>query len=145
MNLFVAAIPSSIYLNKPCVDDGVYLCNIMYGYSVSPNAGRHDLVETYSMPFTTPSCMYANFGFIGIIAGGIILGIIYRRIYSLLKKNKNPFTILLYLTVIYQLELSTLSISQALIPIVFCGVAYYICCLRCRQKMYVLRPTNYSS
>ena len=52
LNLFVAAIPSSIYLNKPCIDDGNYLCNLMHGYSVSPNAGRNDLLVKYSVPFS---------------------------------------------------------------------------------------------
>ena len=138
LNLFVAWIPSSIFRNKPCLDDGVYLCNLLYGYNFSPNTGRNDLIETYSWPFTTPSCMYACFGFIGILIGGIILGIIYRKTYKLTMKKTNPFTVFLYFLIIYQLEFSTLSISQTLIPMVVCGVSYYYCIKRTGTATYRL-------
>lgn len=144
LNLFVAWIPSSIYKNKPCVDDGIYLCNMLYGYVVSPNAGRNDLVETYSWPFTTPSCMYACFGLVGIIIGGILLGIIYRKTYRLTINKANPFTVFLYFLVIYQLELSTLSISQTLIPMIICGIVYRLCAKTTGKKAYNLHLQSFA-
>ena len=133
LNLLVAWIPSSVYHNKPCIDDGVYLCNLMYGHSVLPNMGRNDLIETYSWPFTTPSCLFANFGVLGITVGGIVLGIIFRKTYCLLGKKNNPFIIYLYFLIVYQLEFSTLSISQAIVPIILCGIVYR-CCVKYAGK-----------
>lgn len=145
LNLFTIAIPSSVYPNKPCIDDGIYLCNLMSGYVVSPNAGRVGLAETYSWPFTTPGCMFANFGIIGIIVGGIILGVIFRKAYKLLKRKCDPFVIFIYFLVIYQLEFSTLSISQAIVPIVFCGVTYYFCVKYTGRIQYKFRIQHFSS
>lgn len=126
LNLLVSFIPSSIYTNKPCVDDGNYLCNIMYGYQVSPNAGRDDLPIKYSIPFSTQGCTYANFGIIGVVFAGLLLGIIYRQTYDKFQKRITAFSVILYQLIVYQLELSTLSIIQTLIPLVFLGVTFVI-------------------
>lgn len=140
LNLLVAAIPSSIYINKPCIDDGNYLCNLINGYNVSPNAGRNDLPVKYSIPFSTPGCMYANFGILGIILAGLILGFIFKKTYNSFRKNINPFTVFLYQLVVYQLEFTTLSISQTIIPLVISGLVYYVCMKYFVDKnSYILR------
>ena len=145
LNLFVAIVPSSIYINKPCIDDGNYLANIIHGVEVWPNMGRNDLPIKYSMPFSTPSCMYINFGFLGIVFGGFVLGIVFDKAYSILKKDVNPFTIFFYQLIVYQLELTTLSISQTLVPIAVSLIAYYFILLVFKKNKYFSRPSLASS
>lgn len=128
LNLLVAPIPSSIYENKPPLDDGIYLNQLLHGYEVNPNDGRKDLVFKYSIPFSTQGAMYANFGILGVSMATILMGMLYAKIYKKLNenKNKNIFIIIVYQLVIYQLELSTLSITQTLIPLILMWITYTI-------------------
>lgn len=126
LNIFVGWIPSSIFVNKPPVDDGMYLSNLILGYNVSPNQSANSLNFQSSIPFSTPGCLYANFGLIGIIIGGIFMGIVYKKIYSRIVNNNNAFNVVFYVLIVYQLELSTLSISQVLIPLFVIAFIYLL-------------------
>lgn len=119
-----AFIPYSLYPQKPPIDDGIYLSNIMYGYWVNPPVSRDNLTITYSIPFSTPGILYANFGMIGIIIGQLLMGIIYSKVYKKLKMKQNVLWIIIFQLVVYQLELSTLSIMQTIIPLVITYLAY---------------------
>lgn len=134
-NLLVALVPSSIYTNKPCIDDGNYLCNLIYGYSCGPNDGRDDLTVKYSMPFSSQSISYANFGILGVFIGAIILGYLYKKVYSNLLHNPTVFSVILYQLIVYQFELTTLGIMQAIIPLVLCVVVWFIT-LKLSTKSY---------
>lgn len=126
LNLFLAPIPSSIYSNKPAVDDGVYLNNLIRGYNVTPNQAVRTIPIVSSVPFSTQGSMYANFGIIGIIVAGYILGKIYKRVYRKISGECTVLRVIVYQLVLYQLEFSTLSIVQTLIPLVIIGTVYYL-------------------
>ena len=119
LNIFYQPIPSTIFPNKPPMDDGMYLYNIMRGQSVSPNTPTNQLEYQTSIPFSTAGIAYANFGLIGIILGGFLIGLIHSISYRrLIKSNFSAGFIIIYQIVLFRLELSTLHILSSLIPIV---------------------------
>jgi len=124
LNLLKAPIPSSIFPDKPPIDDGMYLNQLLHGYTVDPNQGRTSLYVKYSIPFSTQGAMYANFGIVGVIISEFLLGMLYAKIYKLVIDTRDIFAIILYQLIIYQLELTTLSIAQTLIPLVIIWVVY---------------------
>lgn len=124
INLLTSPIPSAIMENKPPVDDGMYLCNILRGYDVAPPAPVSQLPVYSSYPFSTQGIMYANFGIFGVLFGELIMGAIYGRIYKILRNTKSEYMVIVFQLVIYQLELSTLSIVQTLIPLLTTYVAF---------------------
>ncbi len=112
INLFSFLIPSSIMPNKVPIDDGIYLFNIVKGYDVGPNTGRLELKYLTGIPFTTQGLAYANFGIIGIVVFGLIMGVIYFKMYKYLQENKNPFIACVYFYVIYMFGFTTLKIYR---------------------------------
>lgn len=122
--LLTAFIPYRFYPLKPPIDDGVYLANIMYGHWVVPPVPRDSLTITYSIPFSTPSILYANFGSLGVFLGELLMGIVYAKVYKKLKTRKNVLWVIVSQLVLYQLELSTLSIVQTVIPLLVAFFAY---------------------
>ena len=138
LNLFTAFIPSSMYSNKPPIDDGMYLSNLILGNVVSPSMGRADLDFQSSIPFSTQSCLFINFGLVGVFLGEFLLGILYGVVYKYLKKIRSPFSSYVYFVVIYVLELSSLSIVQALIPLALCFLVYIFCKIAWGIKHYGL-------
>ena len=133
LNLLVAPIPSSMYPNKPCVDDGNYLCNIMRGYDTTPDMGRDELTVDYSVPFSTQGCMFANFGYAGVVVAGLLLGVFYAWIYCLHLRWRTVFSVIAYQLAVYQLELSTLSIVQTVVPLILTAAIWFLC-TRCFVK-----------
>lgn len=112
LNLFVSFIPSRIWANKPAVDEGLYLKHLMNGIDISPNASVSSLMFKTSTPFTTPGLLYANFGAIGIIIGGIILGYIYKLAYKqIMKRDKTVFNYVLYRIVIFDFGLTVMYLT----------------------------------
>lgn len=126
LNIFTSFIPSSLYPNKPPVDDGMYLSNLILGYKINPSMGRDDLVFQSSIPFSTQGCLYINFGIFGVIIGEFIIGFVYGLIYEYTVSRRSPFVAYIYFIVIYVLELSTLSIIQALTPLAICFICYFL-------------------
>lgn len=120
LGLFTAFIPSSIYEKKPSVDDGCYLSNMIYGYNVKPLEPGKDLTVKYSIPFSTNGLAYANFGVLGIVFINIIVGYLYGIYYFSMRNSKSVKKIILYELIIYQLEITTLSIVQTLMPMIIC-------------------------
>lgn len=117
INVICAPLPSAIFSWKPPVDDGMYLCNLMRGYNVVPPSNVFPIYN--SIPFSTQSSMYANFGIVGVIVGSIIIGRLYAKAYMRIKDiGGDPLMVVVYFAIVYQLELSSLSIVQTLIPVV---------------------------
>lgn len=126
LGLFTSFIPSAVFPSKPPVDDGIYLSNLIYGYKVLPPVSDSYLNVKYSIPFSTSGLAYANFGVFGIIFANIILGIAFSFGYKYVKTNKTPFAVLIYAFLLYQLELTTLSIVQTMMPILICVISYLL-------------------
>ena len=126
INLFYGPIPSSFFQNKPALDDGIYLNHLLHGFYITPDAGRLNFQVLFSVPFSSQSSMFANFGAIGVVLGGLFLGFLYNLTYNKMLRFKTPLTVFIYYLIIYQLELSSLSIVQTLIPLVTFYCCYYI-------------------
>lgn len=123
-------IPSALnptLKDKPSMDDGIYLVNLLRGYDVDINSKVSQLPsQTGSVPFSTQSYMYANFGIIGIIIGGIIMGWIYMFTFNRMRRDTNAFSIAIYFFIIYSFGLSTGRMIPTLITIAFILCCQYI-------------------
>ena len=118
IDLLYAPIPSKIYSNKPPVDDGVYLANIMLGYKVQPPTPYKEILYQSSVPFSSRGIMFANFGIIGVVLGSVILGYIYGKVYLKTKKsNYNIYRIIVYQIVIVEFGLSNKQIVSVIVPV----------------------------
>lgn len=124
LNIPLQVIPRSIYPKKPPMDDGMYLLNMMYGEKVSPNMATADLYYQTSVPFTLESSLYSNFGLLGIILGGLLVGMFYQYIYKVLISCYCPIVmILVYQEIIFVFVPSVLHATSA---IIICGVYWII-------------------
>ena len=137
INLCLAPIPSTMIGWKPPVDDGIYLANAVHGHFVKPPATLDYLPWYNSFPMSTPGGMYINFGIIGLIIGSIFIGYLYGKTYErLIRNGYDVVTVIVYQLVIYQLELTSLSIVQTLTPIVVVLVfTRFLCGRRIKYDM----------
>lgn len=115
--------------DKPSLDDGIYLVNYLRGFNVDINSNMSALPsQTGSVPFSTPAYMFANFGTIGVIFGGLIMGWIYMIFYNRMLSRTNAFSITTYFLIIYSFGLSTGRMIPTLISIIFIIVSEKILC-----------------
>lgn len=126
LGLITAFIPSSLYPGKPPVDDGMYLYSICMGrQDIMPVMATRSL-NLSSYPLETFGSMYANFGFMGVLIGMIILGHIINRTYKRIEKNNyRVLDIIIYAQMLFGFELSTLRIFQILEIFIMLGVIVY--------------------
>ena len=82
INFLMAPIPAAFLNDKPPVDEGLYLANLIMGYESSPPETRFSYEA--SIPFDNQGIMYANFGIVGLFLGGLLIGIVYGYTYKLL-------------------------------------------------------------
>ena len=116
-NLLLSPIPKVWAPWKPPVDDGMYLANAVIGYAVKPPAV--DLPWNNSYPLSTPAGLFINFGVLGLIFGSVLLGWLYGWVFKILKDSGyDIIMIIIYQLIIYQFEISSLSIVQTLTPMV---------------------------
>lgn len=120
VDLLYSPIPSSIFSNKPPVDDGVYLANLIKGYDISPSMPFKDIPFKSSVPFTQFGILYANLGFIGLIFGMFFTGFIYQFTYKIVNDTKfDIFSLIIYQVIMYTFKFSNLAISMTLQTIIF--------------------------
>jgi oligosaccharide repeat unit polymerase len=106
MDLLYSFIPSSIYLDKPPVAEGVYFFNNIIGNIHTPPYPARKMILV-GWPPGTMGIMYSNFHIFGIAFGYYILGILYKYSYlKLLKSNYSIPIIYLYLYIIIKFELT---------------------------------------
>lgn len=123
-NILVQWIPRSLYPNKPPMDDGMYLYNMMRGQKVTPHMPTSELNYDTSVPYTMEGALYSNYGLIGIIIGSILIGLLYQHTYRILKDTHySIFMILVYQEVIFVFVPSVLHATSTLIT---CGIYYLI-------------------
>lgn len=140
--LLTAIIPSAIYINKPPVDDGMYLYSICQGReSIIPPMSVKELNGS-SYPLETFVSMYANFGLIGLFIGMFLLGVILQKIYYKMERSNYSLKwILLYCAIVIEFQLSTLRIFQFFIAyILLTGIDIFIKVIRRRiykHKKYI--------
>ena len=122
-NIFLQWIPRSLYPNKPPMDDGMYLVNMMYGQQVTPDMSPDDMMYDTSEPFTMEGALYANFGFLGLVFGGFIIGLLYQFSYKLLiDTGAAILTLIIYREIVFTFVPSVLHTTSPLIKIVISGI-----------------------
>ena len=116
LNIIPSLIPG--VEDKPSTDDGLYLVNLLRGHDVDITDNYNTLPsETGSVPFSTPAYMFANFGGLGVILGGFIMGLILMWTYKYMIRNINSFNVAIYFYIIYSFGLSTGRMVPTLISI----------------------------
>ena len=127
LGLKTAIIPSSIFPDKPPVDDGTYLYSISQGRTDIIPPMPFNKLDGSSLPLETFGSMYGNFGIVGLFLGMIILGVIYKYTYKRMKeKSYNFFDVIIYIQVIFTFQLSTLRIFQIFEMIVVLWIISFI-------------------
>lgn len=112
IDLGTALIPSSIYPEKPPVDDGVYIWNLIRNNIVKPSTAFDDMIKS-SWPIGTMGIMYANFWIPGVIIGMYLLGRVQVFFYRVMKNSEyDIMSIILYTTIMLKFQLSNLYIYQ---------------------------------
>ena len=126
LGLITAFVPSSLYFDKPPVDDGMYLYSICIGrQDIIPIMPARSL-NLSSYPLETFGSMYANFGVIGLLIGMFLLGKIIKFFYRRLINNGcQIIDIILYTQIVFCFELSTLRIFQIFEIFLMLGVIVY--------------------
>lgn len=125
-SLFTAFIPSSLFPEKPPVDDGMYLRSIALGVNARPPMPAKSL-DGSSWPLETFGAMYANFGPLGVICGMFLLGIILSLWYKKMIKNNFKFKYLIfYVMLLFTFEISTLRIVQLIMSFVLLSFVQFI-------------------
>lgn len=118
VDLFYAPLPSSLYPEKPPVDDGVYVRTLAEGWQVSPSTPYENMYPS-SWPPETFGAMYMNFGVPGVFLGMYLLGIIYQAAYVyMIKSDYSLHSMLIYGKILLNFQISNLRIVQTFTDIV---------------------------
>lgn len=129
-NLTTSFIPSTIYDDKPPVDEGVYIRTLLEGREVNPNDSFKNLYPS-SWPPETFGNGYMNFGVLGVLIFNFILGYIKGFLYHTMIKNRLFIYIFIYSYVLINFEISNLRIVQTFSTI-FLFIIWY--CLVINRK-----------
>lgn len=108
-------IPSSIFPDKPHIDEGVYIYNMMYNY---PEALSNSTFICSWPPFTA-GISYANWGVIGLILGGILLGCLHAFMYKKIKEyNYSIFILIIYVFIVLKFQFTVFYICHTIYLII---------------------------
>lgn len=127
----MAPIPAAFLNDKPPVDEGLYLANLIMGYESSPPETRFSYEA--SIPFDNQGIMYANFGIVGLFLGGLLIGIVYGYTYKLLLSNDyHPLVVVISQVILYNFSLTSHDmvnvltlIGFMLIPLLITGTLHF--------------------
>lgn len=126
LNILVQWIPSSIFPEKPPMDDGMYLWNMMNGYIVTPTTPTRQLPLDSSIPFTMEGALFANFGILGLCIGALLIGILYQKVYKVLIDTNCPIIMLIiYQNIMFVFVPSVLHTTSVIITCVLLGLIIY--------------------
>lgn len=123
ITLFTALVPSSLWVGKPIVDDGVYLLNIISGYDVNPPMSANEVPMLNSYPFSSEGALYANFGIIGVVLFQLFFGYFLYCCYDRTRFSKDVLDVGVYFIVLTTLELTSLGLFQTLFSIMMLIIA----------------------
>jgi hypothetical protein len=125
-DILTAPIPRSLFPDKPPVDEGVYIYNLLYGNIIEPGTSLQKLLKV-GLPTSTITNMYINFYYPGIIVGSIMMGYLIKYFYNLLIiSNYSPQSTFLYTNVIFgNLAITNLRIVGFLTIIFFLIIITY--------------------
>lgn len=110
-------VPRSIYPAKPSIDEGVYIYNMTY--NPQDVLATNDFYNSWP-PFTC-GISYANFGIIGVLLGGILLGHLHAYMHRMVLNNKGAFMLLvIYIFIVLKFQLTVFYIANLSYLIVQC-------------------------
>ncbi|PMO79408.1 hypothetical protein [Vibrio breoganii] len=95
IDLLTAPIPRTMYLEKPPVDEGVYISSIAHGFDVSPPTSATKMLAV-AWPLTNITVGFVNFGFVGVVFFGALYSFFYNVIYRKLLMSPSDFYIIIY-------------------------------------------------
>lgn len=117
LGLLYAWIPRSIFPDKPPVDDGVYLANLIWGFKVEPILPYNEIPLHSSSPFSSFGIMYANFGAFGVVIGALVLAWVYVYVYNRMAKNGYRISsVLIYGYLMFAFGLSIHAMLSLIVP-----------------------------
>jgi hypothetical protein len=100
VDFFTGFIPSSIYFDKPPLDEGVYIYALAHGYDVYPPTAFHQMLPV-GWPLSRMTGPYVNFGIVGIVVFSALTGVILKAFENLMiKSTYSPQSILLYCIIV---------------------------------------------
>lgn len=134
IDLVYALIPRILFEDKPPVEEGVYIYSIINGLDVRPSTPA-DQMYSVAWPIDTIGVMYVNFGFMGIIPGAIIMGIIQALFFNSVKKSPNVFLIMIWVFQIFPFSLTNSGIFNLTIVFAFMWLIFTIFCSM-KTKIY---------
>lgn len=106
IDLLYSVIPRSIFIDKPPIEEGIYIFNNIIGNSVTPSYPARKMTLV-GWPPGTMGVMFANFHILGVVVGYFILGVIYNFYYLALRNsNFNIPLVFIYLFVVIKFELT---------------------------------------
>jgi len=82
-DFFSGFIPSSLYENKPPLDEGVYIYNMAQGLVVEIGSPFKDMIPV-GWPLSRVTSGYIHFGIVGIVVYAIFTGVILKYFYNLM-------------------------------------------------------------
>lgn len=110
-------IPRSIFPNKPHIDEGVYIFNMM-------NNPQDALAANYyycSWPPFTSGISYANFGIVGVLLGGALLGYLHAYVHKKVINNPRSFiSLVIYIFVVLKFQFTVFYIANLSYLVVQC-------------------------
>lgn len=116
IDLLYAYVPRRYMLDKPPVDEGMYVATLFRTGKLVDHPARLDDLYIASWPPETLGNAYMNFGILGVVLFAFILGNVYRWFYMKLQtstKHKLYFLIM-YPFVIFAFQISNLRIVSFL-------------------------------
>lgn len=131
VDLLVSPIPSSIYPNKPPIDDGVYVKALLVQHSILFPAAATDFAGLGSIPPETFGNAILNFGFWAIPVFGVALGCFFFLCLKYLTKRSFGFVAIF---LVYQsalnFQLSNLRLVGLLTYLIFLTVLWWLARIR---------------
>lgn len=125
-NIIYQWIPSSIMPDKPPMDDGMYLYNMMKGIEVVPGMATKAMLHQTSVPFTMEGALYINFGILGIVIFSFLIGMFYQYVFKVFQDTKCcVYMIIVYQTIIFEFVPSVLHITSPLISIIVTSIVLF--------------------
>ncbi|MDT0627740.1 O-antigen polymerase [Alteromonas sp. W364] len=99
-DFFTGFIPSSIYPEKPPLDEGVYIYALAHGYDVYPPTAFNKMLPV-GWPLSRMTGPYVNFGIIGVVVFAALTGIVLKVFENIMIRSAySPQTILLYCIIV---------------------------------------------
>ena len=95
-DLFTGVIPRGMYPDKPPLDEGVYIYSLAHFYNVHPPTPFNEMLPV-GWPLSRVTGGYVHFGVVGVVLNAMLVGMILKYVYNLLKGTSySPQAMMIY-------------------------------------------------